>query len=307
VAQLADHLGELGRGDVASSDVDFQGTRGLLLRAAELLGATARIPRFDHASPMVGLVAFLDSDGHQRQLDFLPELHGLRAGDVANSAVRILIAHPDGHEIPLWVMHPQRCLERRIHNTSLPGRNTRLAWAQLRAAIRCTKAFSQTLLDSAGDDATLAQSRRVVLNLNERTFRFARQNLHAREVAVAQQIECFDAVLVDERLGDEFVARRYPQMQKRITDRREGDRGRAWVARRPRPTASFGPSHQSLGSRSGALATHPAAAVAIAITRKGRVARRGSAVALLPSTQRGRRRRGLIPAGNRAELAGRGA
>jgi hypothetical protein len=172
---------------------------------------------------MVGLVAFLDSDGHERQLDFLPQPYGMQARDVADSAVRILISHLDGHDIPLWVMHPQRCLESRVLNTSLPAKDTRLAWRQLRAAVRCAHAFSQALLDSAQDAATLAQNRRVVLNLNERTFRFARQNLQARDIALSQQIECFDAVLRDERLGEQATTRRYPQMQQRIKDRRASD------------------------------------------------------------------------------------
>jgi hypothetical protein len=220
-AQLVEYLGsEFDQTAVASSDVDFQGAKGPLTRASLLLGGELRIPTIDNATPMVGVVVFQDSDGWERELDFLPQPHGLKARDVAGSSIRIHVAHPnDGREIPLWIIHPQRCMESRIINSGLPNKDTPLAWAQVRASIQCVRAFSRAVLDSA-DTASTADARRTVLKLNERSFKFADRNIFARSIAVERGFDCFDAVLCDGRLGEEFVNVRYPQMCSRIASRR---------------------------------------------------------------------------------------
>ena len=204
--QLVEYLGaEFDQTAVASSDVDFQGAEGPLRRAAELLGGTLWMAVIDDVSPMVGMAVFQDSEGYERELDFLPKPHGLMARDVAKSAIRIHVKHPDRHEIPLWIIHPQRCLESRIVNSGLPGKDTPLAWAQVRASIGCARAFSRAQLDVAEGTPALAETCRTVLKLNERTFKFARDNIFARQVALEREIDCFDAVLCDPRLGERFV------------------------------------------------------------------------------------------------------
>jgi hypothetical protein len=56
-------------------------------------------------------------------------------------------------------------MESRTHNSTLPNKQTDLAWRQLRASILCTRAFSELLLDKSGTAVA-----RDVLNLNERIF-----------------------------------------------------------------------------------------------------------------------------------------
>jgi hypothetical protein len=113
-------------------------------------------------------------------------------------------------------MHPERCMESRVHNRVLPKKQTDLAWRQLRASIPCARAFSQLLLDERGDAAI-----RDVLKLNERVFRFAQEDQCSR-LASDRGIETLDAVLDDDRLPEKFRTVRPPQMQKQIRSLREG-------------------------------------------------------------------------------------
>jgi hypothetical protein len=210
-------LDDLDAGGVASKDLDFQGSKALLAQAAKLLGGEARIPSIDHITPMVGIVTFLDSDGHQRQLDVLDRPYGLQPADVADSAIPLEISRPDGTILRLSVMHPERCMESRLQNTDLPNKRTELAWRQLRASIACTRAFCGELLE--------AGRTRDVLKLNERIFYFAKDQRAAR-VALDRDIEVFDAVLDDERLPEKFRTIRLPQMREQIGALRRRERER---------------------------------------------------------------------------------
>lgn len=208
-APLADGLDNDG---VASKDIDFQGSRGLLERAADLLGGEMKLPSIDHATPIIGIVSFLDGSGHLRQIDLLDRPYGLRPDEVSDSAVPLEIATPNGASIHVSVMHPERCMESRVHNATLPNKQSDLAWRQLRASIACTRAFNTELV--------AAGHMRDVLKLNERIFRFAQRDQCSR-LAAERDIEVFDAVLDDERLPDKFQTIRLPQMREHIRALRE--------------------------------------------------------------------------------------
>ena len=62
---------------VTSGDVDLQGSREALAEIARLLGGRARVASSDDFTPLVGIVAFVDGDGYERQLDVLPRPFGL--------------------------------------------------------------------------------------------------------------------------------------------------------------------------------------------------------------------------------------
>lgn len=203
---------DLDTGGVASKDIDFQGSLGLLAQAADLLSGEMKVPSIDHATPIVGIVSFVDGDGHQRQIDLLDRPYGLRPDEVSKSAIPLEIARSDGTSIHISVIHPERCMESRVYNTTLPDKQTDLAWRQLRASIACTRAFSAELLTTGHI--------RDVLKLNERIFRFA-QNDRCSRLALEREIEVFDAVLDDQRLPDKFRAIRLPQMHEHIRALRE--------------------------------------------------------------------------------------
>lgn len=208
-APLDDDIDNAG---VASNDIDFQGSRGLLEQAADLLGGEMRLPSIEHATPIIGIVSFLDGDGHLRQIDLLDRPYGLRPDEVSDSAVPLEITTPDGASVHVSVMHPERCMESRVHNATLPDKQSDLAWRQLQASIACARAFSAELV-AAGHI-------RDVLKLNERIFRFARHDRCSR-LALERDIEVFEAVLDDERLPYKFQTVRLPQMREHIRALRE--------------------------------------------------------------------------------------
>jgi hypothetical protein len=131
------------------------------------------------------------------------------------------ISWPDveeGRAIPLWVMHPERCLRSRVANSRLPDKNTALAWRQLRVAIKLVAAFSRFLLDSD-------ESPRLVMKLNERVFELAYYNRDAMRIYIEEGIDVFDAALVDKRLPERHLDIRLPQMRDALREKR--DRRRA--------------------------------------------------------------------------------
>lgn len=215
VAQLEDRLGKSTPELIASKDIDFQGDSNAFKRATELLDGEGRVPRFDELPPMSGVAVFHDSDGWARHLDFLPQPYGLEREQVTAHAIEVTTTDRDGDEVSFHVMHPLHVLESRICNASLPAKQTDLAWRQLRAAIECARAFHAALLDLAEHevDATV----RSVLNYNERVFHLATDSDQSRREIVAQGIEIFDAVLIDDRLPRLFLERRLPQMRAALT------------------------------------------------------------------------------------------
>lgn len=221
-AQLMTYL-PAGQAPVTSRDVDFQGERSDVELAAQLLGGRLYVPRFDDVTPQTGKAVFVDSEGYERTLDFLAEPHGLIAEDVRRTAVPIRIAMEDGREIPLWVMHPERCLRSRVANTSLPGKRTALARRQLDAAIQLVPAFGRFLLDEGIDP-------RVVTKLNERVFELARYDKNAMRLWLEDGIDVLDALLADDRLPEAHRATRLPQIRAEVAKQR--DHRRAVIARR---------------------------------------------------------------------------
>jgi hypothetical protein len=221
LGQLEDRLGdEFTTAPVVSRDIDFLGNAADLQRAGKLLGGRVRVAGWEDHTPLAGAAMFLDSDGHKRRLDFLENVYGMNSDDIRSTAIEVDLLPGEDRQVPVWVMHPERCMESRVHNSALPNKQTDLAWRQLRASILCARAFSQLLFDERGETAV-----RDVLNLNERIFRFAQGDRCAR-LALDRGIEAFDAVLDDERLPEKFRTLRLPQMQERIRALRERQRER---------------------------------------------------------------------------------
>lgn len=183
---------------------------------AELLGGRVHLSRSEDRTPLTGVAIFVDAHGHERRLDVMRSVYGMRSDDIRDTAIGIDVRLDAGRQVRVWVMHPERCMESRAHNSVLPNKQTDLAWRQLRASILCARAFSELLLDERGEAAV-----RDVLNLNERIFRFAQTDRCTR-LALDQGIEIFDAVLDDERLPENFRMIRLKQMREAIRGRGDG-------------------------------------------------------------------------------------
>jgi hypothetical protein len=217
IGQLEHRLGDkLTTAPVVSRDIDFLGSTADLQRAGNLLGGRVHVAGWQRRTPLAGAAMFLDSDGHKRRLDFLESVYGMNSEDIRTTAIEIDLLPGVCGQVPVWVMHPERCMESRVHNSTLANKQTDLAWRQLEASVACARAFSRLLLDERGEAAI-----RDVLKLNERIFRFAQEDRCSR-LAAERGAEAFDAVLDDERLPEKFRTVRLPQMQKQIRSLREG-------------------------------------------------------------------------------------
>lgn len=210
---------------LASKDIDFEGSARAVRRAADLLAARMRLANIDDHTPNTGVVRFMDAAGVEREIDFIDQPLGLRARDVRDTAVRLLVLSDEpGYDVPVWVMHPERCMESRVYNAHILGKTDALATRQLEASIACARAWSRLLLD---DDPSHERVR-AVLRLNERIFRKCLRDIHFRAIAHSPGIDPFEAVLAEHpALPAPFREQRYPQMLQRLDDRRgEGSRSR---------------------------------------------------------------------------------
>jgi hypothetical protein len=202
-------------GWLASKDIDFEGSAVAARASAKLLGGKARVPSFDHHTPLTAVVFFDDSDGIERRIDFLVAPLGLDRRDVRDTAVDVEIG-TGTLSSSLWVMHPERVMESRIANVQILGIDDAHALAQLRTSIVIAREWSRFLL---ADGSIVKRDRvRGVLRLNERIFGKCVRDLHFRQLFADRGIDPFDAVLEDDdRLPSAFRQRRYPQMCEQLS------------------------------------------------------------------------------------------
>lgn len=193
VNQLADRLPSVTSQQVASRDIDFLGARAQVQRVAELLDAKVYLAHAwrDRMNPLSGVATFLDGNKNVRRLDFLHTAYGMSSDDIRETAIEISIEVADGRSISLWVMHPERCMESRVFNSELAGKQTELAWRQLAASIACARAFSELLVDDAGDRGAHAE-----MKLNERICDLASQQV-TRGLFERRGVDVLDAVVDD--------------------------------------------------------------------------------------------------------------
>lgn len=203
---------------LASKDIDFEGSARSVRQAADLLAARMRLASIDDHTPNTGIVLFLDADGVEREIDFIDQPLGLRARDIRDTAVKMIVPSDEaGHEVPVWVMHPERCMESRIYNAKVLGKTDPLAMRQLRASIACAREWSRYLLDEdpSGEGA------RAVLRINERVFRKCMRDSRFRAAEIELSVDPFDAVLAEHQvLPARFRETRYPQMRRQLEHRR---------------------------------------------------------------------------------------
>jgi hypothetical protein len=202
-----------------SGDFDVCGDRKTTIRAAELLKGEAYLPELDHFTPNTGLVQFRDSDGHERILDVIGDPYGLTRRDVMERAVRVRYQPKGRSPVHFWVMNPIHCMFSRVHNVVGLSQQSRLALRQLRVSIQCAREFLRTILDQ--EEIDLADRRRHTMSWNQRIYRFARSDRHARKLERELGIDPFDAVLVDdERLSERFREDGYLRWKRDLERRR---------------------------------------------------------------------------------------
>jgi hypothetical protein len=218
-----------------SKDIDFEGAARSVRKAGELLRGEVRLATIDDHTPNTGVVLFKDSDGEERTADFLSAPYGLDARDVRDSALKVMVSDPDGAEqVPVWIMHPERCMESRVYNVVGLKQSGQIAMDQLKRSVVCAREFSRQILDDT--DLGEAERIRAVLRLNERIYKKCLHDRSFRAVYLDHGVDPFEAVLVDGRLPDNFLEKRHPQMVDQLEERRK--RSRVQRERRQKKKAS---------------------------------------------------------------------
>jgi hypothetical protein len=192
---------------IASSDIDFTGSKADVRIAAGLLNGTARVAPPRTPTSESGMVTYADSDGTERIIDFLTAPYGLQGADVLQDAVPMPLSGP-GAPMTLKVMHPLHCLLSRVSNTALANKQTALAERQLLTAILLVPAYGRAILDLTGDP-------RPVMETNEKVFDIARSRNEARQL-YTRGIDITDAALVDSRLPAAHREIRLPQLRAQV-------------------------------------------------------------------------------------------
>jgi hypothetical protein len=203
-----------------SKDIDFCGDQRSVRLCAERLGGTPCVASFDDATPNSGTVMFADSLGIERTLDVVSAPFGLDGTEVHATALPVEILDSAGAPtgISFYVMHPVLCMESRVHNVvGLPADyDTERGRRQLRASILCAR---QYMLDLLGGRIDVEDPVRAVLKLNERIFRFATRDHHAKELYQRKGVDPADAIIDDARLPAAFREKRLPQMREHLAER----------------------------------------------------------------------------------------
>lgn len=193
-----------------SKDIDFYGGPNEARECAALLGGKAKLATLDDASPNTGVVCFRDSEGEEREIDFLRSSYGLKPGEVQKWKFVVEIDHEE--ELRFLVLHPVVLMKSRLMAAAdLPGYDSEQKLHQLRAAIICAREFLREALD-------LGETR-AVLKWNTRIFRLA-QSREALLVYRRHGIDAFEAALEDERLPEKSLTEHFPRMRRVLAGRR---------------------------------------------------------------------------------------
>lgn len=202
-----------------SKDIDFCGDQKAVRFCADRLGGTPRLATFEDATPNSGTVVFVDAAGVTRTLDVVSAPFGLDAAEVHSTAVGVEILDDTGASTGtrFFVMHPVLCMESRVHNVVglAADYDTEQGRKQLRLSILFAREFLRDVLDGLMDAENPI---RVVLNLNERIFRFSTHG-HAKDLFRASGVDPADAILDDERLPTPFRVTRLPQIRAQLAAR----------------------------------------------------------------------------------------
>ena len=193
---------------VTSDDVDFWGTQEDAARMAQAIaGSTFKMVGVDALAATTAIVSFPDKHGVERRIDFLRTVHGLQVKDVRETAIQIELKDRENKPtgILLRVLHPVLSLVSRFHNThSFDKYQSPRGLRQARAAVGCAKGFLRDRCE-AGKIRDVHRSIRVIGDLA--------CSPQGRDVYSRFQLDAFEAIPDDPRLGEDFRTKRLPQLR----------------------------------------------------------------------------------------------
>ncbi len=191
-----------------SADIDFLGSREAVLECAEIWDGTAKLPEPFDASPNSGLVIVSSGAEAGLVVDFLSSVHGIGNAELLRERVRVCYKNA-----VFFVIHPFHCLKSRVSNVTGLHRDDSHSLNRLMLAIAVMNSRITHLLDE--------KRRRQSLKEIEAVFRIARDLMAGIPLFVNYDIDIFEAVPEDSRLGELFVKLRYPQMKEILNRKRK--------------------------------------------------------------------------------------
>lgn len=182
---------------LTSKDIDFQGDHDAAKACAKRIGGTAVVkPIFRRQA---GVVRFVDQKGFVREIDFIPDVGGLKCSEVERSAIPV--EHGGVH---VSVMSPVLCFVSRSYNVirlrddyDNPQGNQ-----QLRASFLCARAFIRHALR----DGHQLLARRSA----HRLLKFCGSNL-GRKLLRVKGIDAISAIPLSSEFDDGFKRIGFPR------------------------------------------------------------------------------------------------
>ncbi|MCP4402590.1 MAG: hypothetical protein GY801_35445 [bacterium] len=183
-----------------SKDLDFLASDMRMMRKLSSIWKGKYVTNKDDFSTHVGIITII---GIQRTIeaDILSAVYGLDNQETKKKAIRI-----EGENFRYKILHPVHCLISRAENIVGLKRYDEHAVKQLRIAIHVVRARTISFLNVGLN--------REALNEIKMVFKYLKRNKQKKkELQDRFKIDIFDAIPNDERLGEEYVQKGYPQMK----------------------------------------------------------------------------------------------
>lgn len=212
-AQALDVAGESSAGPhgaALSDDIDFLGLAPAAIALADAMGARVAVATLDDQTPNAALLTF-DFEGEKNVIDVLHSLAGFSHAELEQ--VRAWAAIPEmpaALQSKLRVMHPAHCLQSQLENV-YGALNRRAGPDGPRNAnrVRLASEIVHRAVTRYLDEGE-APSARAVL---EKVHELARRGPGLRAFAL-DAVDVAAGSSRDPRLGDDFLGKRVPQLER---------------------------------------------------------------------------------------------
>lgn len=206
-----------------SKDIDFLGSRPLVVQIAKYLGVEPTLPDTFDNSGQSGVIVIEDSRAPDGKIliDFLPGLYGFNNHkqkqtdfDADKIRLKVEIPLPSGRFYPLSVIHPIICLESRVHNIfGFPKYQQNETYDQLRASIRSLHGY----VDGLFTHKPLEEAVKSAGQLNARLLDLAKNyKTRVKRVIELSGVNPLDAFLLRQEFSAEFFTKQIPQVKRKL-------------------------------------------------------------------------------------------
>lgn len=194
-------------GPFTSADIDFFGGKKEIINCANIWGGKAKFNDPFDSSPNSGIVIIpLESD-ESLIIDFLSSVHGLTEDQILKQRIKVNYKNAE-----FYIIHPLHCLKSRVVNVVSLNRTDKITLNRVKIAIEVMKRRINQLVD--------AERKRQALRECESVFHIASDTMLGIKLFIDHKLDIFEAVPKNDRLGEMFIKRRYPQMKQFLDSKR---------------------------------------------------------------------------------------